>query len=329
MSNVAGPAVITQTLSTIPETPAPEAAPETNAGAPPAAPSEAASGAGAKPAAPDRSLELARKFESVAQRESKARRLEREAQAKAQAIADREKKLAERERELDDALGDPVGHMLKIGKDPLEVAQRYAKPETAEEKRIRQLEERLAKQDEEKAAQQTEREKRQEKLRADAAEKHRMTVMREFVGAITEKECPNLTALYEAHQVPGLVDELLQRPMDPSDPESPSMIQAFVAQHRRNPTDKEIREALEHEAELRATKVLTRNRAAAASSGAQSGEAPTQDPAKTGRGPGGISNQHAAVTATGKKRPPTIEEKRKETRRQLTAALEAEGNEDR
>ena len=330
MSNVASPAVITQSISTLPEAPAPEAAPaaETNP-APPGKESEsgAASGAGAPaPKGPDRNLEIARRFEAVAQRESRAQRLEREAKAKATEIAEREKKLADKERELDEALGDPVGHMLKKGVDPVKVAQRYAKPETEEEKRIRRLEEREEQREADAKAAEENRKKAQEKWEAEQHEKHRMDVTREFVSSITAKECPNLTALYEAKEVPRLVDNLLQSKADPSDPRSPTMIQAFVRQYRRNPTNQEIREALEHEATERATKILT---AAAAGRAQADSESPEQGSAKPGRGPSGISNQHAAVTQSGKKRPPTIEEKRKQTRKNLTAALEAEGEDEK
>lgn len=322
--------VVTQSLTTIE---APAAAPEPAAGSTEAAPpaqgqpaagSGAGEGATPKTSERDPNLELSRKFESAAQKESRARKAEREAQAKLEGLTAREKKLAEREAELEEALGDPVGHLLKIGKDPVEVAKRYAQPETPEEKRIRKLEEREAEREEEDKRRKTEWETRQ----AEQAKQH---AYREFVGAITAKECPNLTALYQAKEVPKLVDELLTRPSDPDDPDSPTMVQVFHARKGRNPTDKEVRECLEYEAELRANRILERNRNPAGSDGAPvatSPGGPAQDSSKNESGPNGISNRHAASTTTTPKRPLTLEEKRKAKRRELTAALEAEAGDD-
>ncbi len=313
--NVSAPAVINQSLSTItPVTPEAPAAPETPAVlvTPPAAPG------------PDKNLELARKFESVAQREGKARARDREVQTRATELEAREAKLKEREAELDDALGDPVGYMLKNGKDPVEVAKRYAQPETPEEKRIRRLEEAAEARDKADNDRKTEAEKAQQ-------ERAKFDALRGFVGEITAAECPNLTTLYAASEVPKLVEEALSRPSDPDDPESPTMVQAFFAEYNRNPTNEEIREFLEHEAELRATKILTaaeeRRKAAEAASQSPSG-AHAQDSSKNESGPSGISNQHAAVTASGKQRPLSLEERRKANRQALTAALEAEAGDD-
>lgn len=325
MSNLASPTVITQSLSTIPEAPKPasEAATEaTNGAAPPATSKEsvAASGAGE----PDKNLELSRRFGAVAQKEARARRLETEAQTRATKLAEREKELDAKLAELDEALSDPVGHMLKNGKDPVEVAKRYATPETEEEKRIRKLEERdAAREAEATKAKEAEEAKR----KADA----RFEALKGFVKAITSAECPNLTTLYQAREVPALVDELLNRPSDPRDPDSVSMITKFRADLGRNPTDKEIRETLEYEAELRATKIIERHRGAAAP-GSQVAQpppgAPTQDSSKNESGPSGISNQHAAARSSGAKKPASLQERRKKAKEELTVALEAEANDE-
>ena len=318
MNANSGSPVITQTLNTIGEAPAAPEAPEA-----PAAPETPA--APAAPAKPQRDphLDLAKRFESAAQKESRARKAYREAEDMKASIAAREKRIAEREAELEDALSDPVGHMLKIGKDPVEIANRYAKPETPEEKRIRKLEEALEARtkedkDRETAAQQ----------RARAAAK--VDTYKRFVGETTAAECPNLTTLYEAREVPGLVEALLHRPADADDPESPTMLQRFNRDFGRNPTDKEIREVLEYEAEMRATRLKGRSAAAAPPVDATSPGGQQQDSPKSEGGPNGISNQHAARSSgAAPKRPLTHEEKRKAARRELTAALEAEASDDK
>lgn len=323
--NVGSPS-ITQSLTTIGEAPAAPEAPSENTSeaAPPAqgAPSGGASGAAVKPG-PDPHLELARKFETVAQKEGRARKAEREAQTKLQGLTEREKKVAEREAELEEALSDPVGYMLKQGTDPVKVAERYAKPETPEEKRIRKLEESEEKRLKEDAD-------RKEAWEADQQKKAKEATFREFVGSITSKECPNLTALYKAKEVPALVMELLARPVDDQDPDSLSYHAAFREQHRRNPTDAEIRECLEYEAELRANNIIELHRAATAAreADATSPGSTAQTSSKNESGPNGISNQHAASSTTVAKKPPSLEEKRKKARKELTAALEAEVDDD-
>jgi len=316
--NVAAP--IVQTLTTIeaPEAAA-EAVPEVDA-APPAATSEAASAAAPRPPARDPNLDLARKFESAAQKESRARKYEREAAAKLEGLTAREKKLAEREAELDEALGDPVGHMLKNGTDPVKVAERYAKPESQEEKRIRKLEESLAQRDAADAA-------RKERWEADRQAEKKYETLKGFVGAITSAECPHLTALYEANEVPGLIEGLLNRPADPNDSGGQSMLEAFREQRGRDPSDVEIREVLEYEAGVRATKILEAQRIRERASVATSPESQKQDSSKNEGGSNGISNQHAASSVTAKK-PLSLEEKRKKMRKDLAAALEAETGDD-
>ncbi len=319
---------LTQSLSTIGEAPvvAPEAPAETPEAATPAqGDSAGASDATPKPPARDPHLDLARKFDSVAQKESRARRAEREAHAKLQGLTERERKLAEREAELDEALGDPVGYMLKKGTDPVKVAERYAKPETPEEKRIRKLEEA-------EDTRQEEDTKRREAWKQDQHRQAKEAALKGFVSSITAKECPNLTTLYKASEVPALVAEVLNRPADPEDPEGPTMQQAFHETHNRNPSDSEIRECLEYEAELRATRILElyRSRAAAADAGstATSPGSTAQTSSKNESGPNGISNKHAASSTTAAKRPLSLEEKRKQHRKELTAALEAEVDDD-
>jgi len=314
-----GKQYMTQQLTTIPAAPeaAPEAAPGPEGTAPPAQGTpEAASAVAPKTPDRDMNLELSKKFESVAQKEGRARKAEREAQAKLQGLTEREAKLAAREAELEEALGDPVGYMLKNGKDPVEVAKRYAQPETPEEKRIRKLEERDA-----------EREAAATKAREEAEEREatqKMTgAMRAFVGEITARECPNLTTLYQAKEVPDLVRNLLTRPEDPDDPDSDTMLEAFKRTHGRAPRNVEIREVLEYEAELRATKIIEADRARAASAATSPGTN-TQTSSKSESGPSGISNKHAAGTSTTSVKKLTLEERRKKTKRELTAALEAE-----
>lgn len=316
--------IVTQSLTTIEAPAAPEVAPGANGSAPPGPDSGATSDGAAPKPKPQRdpNLDLARKFESVAQKEGRVRKQEREWQEKHAGLSEREKKLAEREAELEEALSDPVGHMLRIGKDPVEVAKRYAQPETPEEKRIRKLEER----DEERAAEDARRKDAWEKQQFEQAKNG---AMRQFVGEITAKECPNLTALYEAHEVPKLVDALLKRPSDPADPKSLSMVEAFREEHGRNPSDKEIRECLEYEAEMRATRILERHRTAAnASSVATSPGGPTQTSSKNESGPNGISNKHAAPSSPTDRKPLSLAEKRKKGLKGLTAALEAEANDE-
>ena len=316
-----GTQYMTQQLVTIPTAETPAAAPAVATPAPESpAPAPAS---GTAPVARDKDLDLARKFETVAQHEGRARKAEREAQAKLAGLSDREKRLAEREAELEDALSDPVGYMLKTGKDPVEVAKRYAKPESEEEKRIRKLEERAAQQEEDANRRKTEWEKQQ-------YEQAKFGAMKSFVGAITSKECPNLTLLYQAHEVPRLVEELLARPTDPDDDASPTMVQAFREAHGRAPTDKEIREGLEYEAELRATSILEAHRREQArrASVATSPGSTEQSSPKSESGPNGISNKHAAGASSPSKKPLSLEEKRKKARKDLTAALEAEAGDD-
>ena len=290
---------------------------ETTATTPEAAPSETKP----KEAEPedDKHLELAKRFESVAKRESRVRRLETDYQQKIASLSEKEKAMEAKIAELEAALEDPVDYYLRTGKkDPVEVAKRFARPMTEEEKRIKALEDKLAKEDEAR----TKREK-EESERANAARKQQSMVA--FVRTITPDECPHLTSLYEAHEVPSLVEKLLMRPADPSDPNGPTLLEHFEDTHGRKPTDKEIRECLEYDAEIRATRLMGRTRPRDAATAADKPQSPS-DPAPaasdSNSGPSSISNQHAAPSTSAKTRKKTREELRKELAERLTAESE-------
>ncbi len=265
--------------------------------------------------APDPNLEISRRLEGISKKEAKARRAEVELHEQRAAFAEDQKKLAAKLAELDDALGDPVKHLLKIGKDPIDIARRYATPETELEKEVRLIKEERATEKEANDLRAKEYEERQR-------ETSRMGVVRAFVAGINEKDHPNFVAMYpDPNEVPEMVSKLLNSRMDPRDSRSPTVLQHFKDTHDgRSPTDDEIRESLEAEAETRATSLIKRHQARLAS------QAPGQSQvsANAENGPSGISNQHASVTTAGKKRPPSLEEKRRIARKELTEALEAE-----
>ena len=314
-----GSQYMTQQLSTIPSPDATPAGPAV-AGAPAATPGLEATGAPAAPGAapvdaPDPNLEISRRLEGISKKEARARRAEQELHEQRATFAEDQKKMAAKLAELDDALGDPVKHLLKIGKDPVDIARRYATPETELEKEVRLIKEERATEKEANEQQAKEYEDRQR-------ETNRMAVVRDFVKGINEKDHPNFVAMYpDPNEVPEMVSKLLNSRMDPRDSRSPTVLQHFKDTHDgRSPTDDEIRESLESEAETRATSLIKRHQARLAS------QAPGQSqvPANAENGPSGISNQHASVTTAGKKRPPTLEEKRRIARKELTEALEAE-----
>jgi len=302
----------TVSLSTIPQTApasAPEAAPEpaTTPAAPPAGAQEP-SGAASAVETPDPQSEIAKRLEGISKREAKARRAETERHEREAKLAAREKEIEEKLAKLEGALSDPVKYLLDEGKDPVEVAKRFAKPETEEEKRIRKLEERLK-------ADEDARTKAAEDARAREEATHRQKVVREFVSEITEENSPNLVALYQAHEVPSLVTELLNRRLDSGE----TILQAFNHTHGRNPTNEEIRESLEADATVRATKILEKqNRQNAAPAPASQAPVPSQP------GPKGISNKHASTTASATPRKPSREEQRAKAMRELAERLEAE-----
>jgi hypothetical protein len=327
MSN--GP-IVSQARSTIgasaaPEAHAPaaeEAAPATEAASEasqaPETPAPQPSGAApvaetAPEEAPEKHLELSKRFEAAAKREANVRRLESQWQEKLSGLSEKEKAIQAKLDELDEALGDPVGYLLKKGKDPVEVAKRFAKPESEEEKRIRKLEEALA-------AKTAQEEQEKERIAAEQQDRRRFEAMKMFVGSITPDNAPNLTLVYEPHQVPALVEELLHRPVDDGTGRTIPLIRKFNIEHGRNPSDDEIREALELEAQPRATRILEGH--AKRSSQPTNGQA-QQAPAQTESGPNGISNQHAAATSSGKKKALSLEERRRQAREAIVAGLEA------
>ncbi len=309
--NTSGP-IVQNVMTTIPSNGANtssgvEAAPE---GGPEAAPPAEASGVASTPAAeePDRHLELARKFETVAKREARARKLEADYQAKLQAAEEREKAAAAREAEYRDALGDPIEHYIRNGGDPVEVAKRFGKPITEEEKRIQRLEEAYEKQTKAAEEERVKREEQQQAAQRDQA-------LRSFVRKITPDEAPNLTSLYQANEVPAILESLLQREVGDG-----TMLSVFQDKYGRNPTDQEIIECLEYEAEERATRILARHRSTSGQTTPD--EASSQEVASPS--PRGLSNQHAGVTNSARKRPLSKEEERRQAREELTKALEAE-----
>jgi len=326
MSNLPSTTVQLSTISA--PSAAPKTAPETptDAAAPPApeSGSGAVSDAGRERTAPDPDLEVAKRLETVSRREARIRRADAEHHERMTALSEKEKQITAKLEELDAALGDPVKYMLDKGKDPVEVARRFSKPETEEEKRIRKLEEA----DAERRAND---EKRAKEWEEEQAQRRRMGVIRDFVGGINEREHPHLVAEYpDPNDIPELVTKLLNRKADPQDPKSPTMLKAFNDRYGRNPTDDEIREALEFDSERRATRIIE-SRSRRASAEAPTLQAPErsqkQPPAKTASGTSGISNQHASITNSGKPRPRTLEEKRREKRRELIESFEAEANE--
>lgn len=303
----------TKSITTIQRAPAPaaeapaaeaESAGASESGAESSSSVEPAQVAAPREAEPDRDTELVTRFDKLSQRETKARRFEASLHEQSAKLAAKEKELEAKLAEMEEALSDPVEYYLKKGKNPVDIAKRFAQPETAEEKRLRKLEETLAKKEEEEQRRETEWKERQEAQQKEHA-------MRSFVKSIAPDECPSLTALYQPREVPGLVREFLGRSTDESDPEAPTVLDAFIDEYNRPPTDLEIRQALEFEASSRATRLLERSRTAASSQ---------VEPDTAAEGPG-ISNQHAAESArTNSSRGKS----RAEIKRELTERLEAE-----
>lgn len=307
-------AIVQQTLATIPTSEGaapPEAEAAANEAAPPVSTTADANGGATPPAAAKNEQgELAKRFNAIAKKEANARRLEADLQAKLQAAEVRDKELTAKMAEYEEALSDPIKYYLAKGKDPVEAAKRFAKPETEEEKRIRRLEETLAQRDA--------REEQEKKQLAQRVEgERRFKAMVDFVGTISTAECPNLTRLYDAPEIPKLVEDLLGRVVSQN---GETLLQTFRAQHGRSPTDMEIRETLEEDARIRAIRITKAQAEEARAAALQSGS-------EASPGPNGISNQHAAATSSGKARPKTLEERRAQARRDLTAALEAEAGE--
>ena len=137
----------------------------------------------------------------------------------------------------------------------------------------------------------------------------------QFVGETTPDECPYLTSMYEPNEVPKLVTNLLNRPVDPSDSESPTIRQYFRERHGRDPTPTEIRQALEAEAESRATSLIERVRPKASAASQGSLSTPSANEESTS-----LSNQHAASSPSAR----AGNESREERMKRLKAELEAE-----
>lgn len=326
----------TNSLTTIPSSPAaptpatPPAGQGEGAPTEPSAPAgtpEGVSGAGATPPESgtstndaDAQHELARKFEALSRNERAARKRASELHAREQALTERENEITSLKSELEAALEDPVAYYIKKGKDPVEIAKRFAKPMSEEEKRLKAIEDKI--EADKKAAEEAEKEW-EKRTRAE----NKTKMMRRFVSEITPDECPNLTSLYDAHEVPPLLENMLKRPINPGDPHSPTLLKAFQDEHGRNPTNAELRRALEAEAESRATR-LQKLQAPAGSQVpkepvAATDQQPAPAPSPATPGPSSISNRHAASTSTGKK-PLSFEEKRKQNREALKKQLEAE-----
>lgn len=302
----------TVSLTTIPSSEgasAPEAPSETSAApaAPPAGTPEASVGASAVETSSHED-EIAKRLEGISRREAKARREETARHEREAAFAAKEKQIEEKLAKLDAALSDPVQYLLDEGKDPVEVARRFSKPESEEEKRIRKLEERLKAQDERE-----ETAKEEAKWRREEAANHQ--ILRQFVSEINEDNSPNLVALYQPQEIKGLVSELLNRRLDSGE----TVLQSFNHVHGRNPTNAEVRESLEAEALIRATKILEgQKRREAPPAGAPQAPVPAQS------GPKGISNKHASASAPSATRKPSYAERRAKAMRDLTERLEAE-----
>lgn len=261
------------------------------------------------PAAPEpaKDLEIARRFEAARQAEMKARRTTLAAQQREKDIAEREAKLVAREQALkeDEELlaNDPLAWTDRRKVDPDNLAKRYLQPKTPAERELEALKARLDAQDAEKKT-------AAEKAEQDAAAAQQHGRMRTFVSEITPDECPNLTSMYDAEQVPALVQRALERHGE-----------QFQTEYGRAPTNGELRAFLEGEASERAKKILERQQAAASASGKDgSGQLETGSGHQASNGPQTLTNHHAAQTASGSPRPKT----REESRAALIAQLEAE-----
>lgn len=256
------------------------------------------------PPEPDPDLQLAQKFEQISKREARARKLEATWQEKLASIEKREAEMATKLAELDAALEDPIEYHLKKGKDPADVAKRFLKPMSEEEKRIAKLEAEIAKDREERTA-------AQKRAEAEQAKRAAFESTRAFVASITPDECPYLTTVHPATAIPGLVRGLLNRPQDPTDPESPTVIEAFRNRYGREPSAKEIRESLEAEAEVYAKSLMERFPKPPSQ---VTPETPLATEESTS-----LSNQHAASSPSGRARTKSREERMKELKEQLEA----------
>ena len=276
-----------------------------------------------RPPERDHEMEIAKRFEAVSKKEARNRKFEAEYQTKMADISEKQKQLDEMIAKYQEALSDPIKHYLDTGGDPVQAARRFSQPETEEQREIRAIKEALKKRDETEAQQKKEWEEQTAKMEETRK-------MREFVGSIAPDEHPYLTSMYEAHEVPALVERLLKSEQvvetedDYGRPQKQKMtlLERFQMENGRGPSDAEIRYCLEYEAELRAKRIVeAHDKKLRASQAAQ------EQVSEQNVGPSGISNQHAASTTSGKSKPQSLEEKRKQARKDLAAALEAEAAE--
>lgn len=323
-----------EALQTLPASPAAVGGDATAAtppavGEPPASPptgadEQAAPDAEKPPAdAPKPEESAAKRFEAAKAAELRARRATEKAQAqiaedrrRAQAELHQERQALEAERksvagqlaEWEQAQRDPLAWALsKVPEDQL--ASRFAALGSPEARKIRELEERLN-------ADAKAREDAAKRAEEQAGEQSRHRAMVQFVGEITSDECPFLTHMYEAHEVPALVEQALRQ-------HGP----AFRREHGRAPTNAELRAYLEHDSQARYERAEARRKAAHESPPAPSNGAPESSDSKNrgsgpqaANGPGTLTNNHAAQAATGRSSRKTKEERRAE----LIAQLEAD-----
>lgn len=303
---------------------APDTASEASTGEspPPAGESSGAvSDAGERTEQPrDVELDVARRLEGVARREARSRKYESQLHSRMSELDEREAKLKEREASIEEFEEDPVSWALKRDRDPVAIAKRIAQPESVEAKEIRKLKEEWQKEKDEKKRREAEEEER-------AEQHHRHRIMRDFVSTITPDNSPYLVSMHpDPNDVPRLVSQMLHRPVNRADPESPTYLEAFKMKHGRPPNDAEIRAGLEYEARERAMGVVSthQTRVAPASNGSPSLQpsAPSVAP-----GPRSMSNQHAVGSTPRGSKPLTLEEKRAAKRGELLAAMEAQEEE--
>lgn len=313
---------MTTTLTTIPstpatppptetatETPTTEVAPETSAEATKVATPDIAPQAPEEPKE-DPDLQIAQKLESVTRREAKARKLESQLQARIQSFDDKEKAIAAKMAEIESFFEDPIEWARKNGRDAMDIVKRATAPVSEEAKRLAKIEEEIKKDRED-------RQKRETEAQKQAREAEERRGWQSFVSGITSEECPHLTTLYEANEIPGLVMSLLNRPHDAADPESPSVREVFRAHYRRDPTPKEIRESLEHEAELRATSLLER-----LNPKKPPPQATPSTPPATPESPS-LSNQHASSSSSAKVGTESVEDRMRKLKEELEAEASA------
>lgn len=193
-------------------------------------------------------LLIAKRFDAAKRTERNAKRIEIEAQkTKAQldrVLAETEARaqaLAEKEREIEAALEDPIAWALSKGKNPVELAERHFKPVTEQDKKFQAMEKRVQDLMESQKAAEQKRAEQENQIRAQqqaAAVEQQMVT---FVYSITRDAYPHLTSEFDAHEVPELVERFVQ-----SDDYA-----AFARTHGRHMDDDEIRSSLEKLAEKR------------------------------------------------------------------------------